>query len=242
MAYDKNSNFATFTFAIGMVIVFGTVLTVVKLSLTDKQKENERVKKMMDILGAALIESDRGNAEALFGDYLKDSYIINFDGDRVDNGTEAFDVDIKKDFRDRSLGDSDKFYPLYILEKDGESLYVVPMVGKGLWGPIWGFVSLQGDYTTIAGAKFDHKTETPGLGAEIKEDVFLQYFNDEKYPKKQINANGKKVFEVLKGGSGADKPYQIDGITGGTITSKGVEEMMDRTFRIYIKHFDKQGQ
>ncbi|NNE55335.1 MAG: NADH:ubiquinone reductase (Na(+)-transporting) subunit C [Flavobacteriales bacterium] len=241
MAYDKNSNFATFAFAIGMVVVFGTVLTVIKLSLTERQKENERVKKMMDILGAVLVESDRENAQTLYTDYLKDSYVINSAGERVEDGPSAFDVDIKKDFRDRSLAPEDKYFPLYVLEQEGEQLYVVPMVGKGLWGPIWGFVSVKGDYKTIYGAKFDHKTETPGLGAEIKEDLFLKYFNEGDV-KKELNPDGKKYFEVLKGGSGASEPYQVDGITGGTITSKGVEEMMNRTFDIYYEHFENLKQ
>ena len=164
-----------------------------------------------------------------------------FAGNKVEDGAEAFDVDIKKDFRDRSLGDSDKNYPLYMCEKEGETLYVVPMVGKGLWGPIWGFVSVKGDFKSIYGVKFDHKTETPGLGAEIKTPLFMDKFTIDP-GNRVLNPDGKKMFEVLKGGSEIKKEYQVDGITGGTITSKGVEEMMDRTFRIYQNHFSQLAQ
>jgi Na+-transporting NADH:ubiquinone oxidoreductase subunit C len=241
MAYDKNSNFATFAFAIGMVLVFGTALTLIKLSLTEKQDANKRVKKMMDILGALQVEATRDNAEALFTDYVKDGYVIDIKGARKDEGIDAFDVDIKKDFRDRSLVDADKRFPLYQCEKDGETYYVIPMVGKGLWGPIWGFVSVKSDFKTIYGAKFDHKTETPGLGAEIKEPLFTDKFIIDP-GNREFNPEGKKRFEVLKGGSDPSEKYQVDGITGGTITSKGVEEMMDRTYRIYQLHFNTLGQ
>ena len=244
MAYNKNSNFATFAFAIGMVLVFGTALTVIKIQLKPMQDENERVKKMMDILGAVKIETNRDNAEALFAEHITAAYRVQFDGDKAelpagssDEVIEAFAVDIKKDFRDRSLTGSDKVYPLYISGEGDNAKYIIPMVGKGLWGPIWGFVSLESDFETIYGVKFDHKTETPGLGAEIKQPLFMDKFNDEGAGRK-INTSGTKLFEVLKGGAEITSEYQVDGITGGTITSKGVEEMMGRTIKIYVRHFD----
>lgn len=243
MAYDKNSNFATFAFAIGMVLVFGTALTVIKIQLKPMQDENKRVKKMMDILGAIKIESTRDNAEALFTEHITDAYRLNFDGSKAEapaDGDElkaAFAIDIKKDYRDRSLKGSDKMYPLYISGEGENAKYVIPMVGKGLWGPIWGFVALDADYESIYGVKFDHKTETPGLGAEIKQPLFMDKFNLDGSDRK-INVGGNKLFEVLKGGAEITQNYQVDGITGGTITSKGVEEMMDRTIEIYVRHFE----
>jgi len=242
MAYDKNSNFATFAFAISMVLIFGTILTVVKLSLKDKQEANEKVKKMMDILGAIQVDSERSTAEAIFSDYVEESYIINYDGDKVDGKGEAFDVDIQKDHKDRSLTAENKLYPLYKCNKNDTTLYVVPMVGTGLWGPIWGFVAIEDDFKTIYGVSFNHKKETPGLGAEIKSQPFLSNFNGKDKKVLNLEPSAKKLFDVLKGGSGASLPYQVDGITGGTITSKALEEMMNRTFRIYLKHFDKIGQ
>ena len=227
-----------------MVLVFGTALTVIKIQLKPKQDENKRVKKMMDILGAVKIESTRDNAEALFTEHITAAYRIQFDGSKAnlpagssDEVKEAFAVDIKKDFRDRSLTGADKMYPLYISGEGADAKYIVPMVGKGLWGPIWGFVSLESDFESIYGVKFDHKTETPGLGAEIKQPLFMDKFNLDDADRK-INPDGNKLFEVLKGGAEITSEYQVDGITGGTITSKGVEEMMDRTIAIYVRHFD----
>lgn len=240
MAINKNSNAFTFGFAIAMVVVVGAVLALVSLGLKDRQVKNENDKKRMDILGAIRVDADRSNAAELFEQYVKEAYVVNSTGQRVEGGVDAFKVDIKKDFRDASLKLEDKNFPVYRCEKDGQTLYVVPMVGKGLWGPIWGFVSLQDDFRTIFGAKFDHKTETPGLGAEINQSEFLNRFNST-YGERQLATDSNKYFEVLKGGNVPSEKNQVDGITGGTITSKGVEEMMNRTFDIYMKHFNQIG-
>jgi len=235
MAFNKNSSTFTFVFATIMVVVVGALLALVSLGLKDKQVKNENDKKRIDILGAIQVEASRTNAEGLFSQYVTDAFIINSKGERLDGGEDAFSVDIKKDFRDKTLTDADKKYPVYRCEKDGETLFVVPMVGKGLWGPIWGFVAIKDDMSTLYGAKFDHKSETPGLGAEIKEGFFT-----EKFANKTLS-DGGKYFEILKGGSVPSQPNQVDGITGGTITSKGVEEMMNRTFGIYMEFFKNKG-
>ena len=147
-------------------------------------------------------------------------------------------MDIKKEFRDKTLSQNDRNYPLYICEKEGERYYIIPIVGTGLWGSIWGFIALESDYTTIYGANFDHKSETPGLGAEIK----LASYSDQ-YIGEQISNNG--IFEpitVVKDGSGKGMNSKVDGITGGTITSKGVEEMTTRTLEVYVNYFNGLNQ
>lgn len=235
MAFDKNSNAFTFGFAIVMVVVVGAVLSGVSLGLKEKQQLNDDIKKKMDILGALNVECTRENAIELYDRFITDSYVINSKGEKTEG--EALAVDIKKDFRDRSLPIENKRFPLYVSNKDGQQYYVVPMVGTGLWGPVWGFVALEGDFATIYGAKFDHKTETPGLGAEIREVDFQKKFY-EKQGKKKINFGSDKLFEIMKGGSVPTETYQVDGITGGTITSKGVEEMLIRTLKLYELHFN----
>jgi Na+-transporting NADH:ubiquinone oxidoreductase subunit C len=114
-------------------------------------------------------------------------------------------------------------------------LYVIPVVGSGLWGPIWGYIAMESDMKTIYGAKFDHKTETPGLGAEIRENFF-----SDKFSGKTLN-EVVPFFSVLKGGSVTDE-HSVDGITGGTITSKGVEKMINRTLGIYLLYFESATQ
>ena len=152
-------------------------------------------------------------------------------------GEMAFNVDVKKQYKElkaKAITEDDMLYPMFVCEKEGEKIYVVPMVGTGLWGPIWGFVSLESDLNTIFGANFDHKTETPGLGAEINQTSFEGQFSGD-----NIYKDGEVAIEVFKSGGGEATDYGVDGITGGTITSKGVEEMIIRTFGVYQPYFQK---
>ncbi|MCG8697837.1 MAG: NADH:ubiquinone reductase (Na(+)-transporting) subunit C [Bacteroidales bacterium] len=125
--------------------------------------------------------------------------------------------------------------PVYVCKKDGEMIYILPIRGKGLWGPVWGYVALEDDFNTVYGAVFDHKSETPGLGAEINTSWF------------EANFNGKKLFEngqfvsimVEKGGKTDENVHAVDAISGGTITSKGVEAMLYDCIKGYIPFFEK---
>lgn len=234
MAINKEGTAYTFIFAVAMVVVVGAGLAFVYESLKGKQAENQRVKKMMNILGAINVESDRTNAEAKYAEFIKTDQcvVLNSEG-IVQEGQQAFDVDIMTEFKDKKLDVKDRKYPLFVAEIDGEIKYVIPMVGSGLWGPIWGNISIAVDKETIFGARFDHKGETPGLGAEIKQAFFYDQYTGEK-----ISEGGSyKKITVVKDGSGPD-PSKVNGITGGTITSKGVEEMVDRTLQVYVKYFN----
>lgn len=235
MAVNKDSNSYTFVFAIIMVAVVGASLASLSVSLKPFQAKNVEVKKKMDILKAIKIDATRENAAELYDKYIitEENTVINESGSSL-SGVDAFDVDIKKEFRNSKLASSDRSYPLYVASVEGEKKYILPVVGKGLWGPIWGFLAVNEDKASIYGAVFDHKTETPGLGAEINTPAFERQFNGEK-----IAENGSfKKMKVVKDGTGT-KEYTVDGITGGTITSKGVEEMLNRTVQVYVNYFNK---
>tara|TARA_B110000037_G_scaffold220367_2_gene288066 strand:+ start:15080 stop:15790 length:711 start_codon:yes stop_codon:yes gene_type:complete len=236
MAIDKDKNGYTFLFSILMVIVVGSGLAAASYGLKPLQDKNLRVKKKMDILGALKIEGvDRKTAEDLYAQYIIEDECIVLDADgNIRDGIVAFDVDIKTQFRNKKLDPADRDFPLYAASIDGSTKYVIPVVGSGLWGPIWGYVAVDEDKSSIYGATFDHKTETPGLGAEIKQPFFYN-----QYLKEVISVDGEyKKIKVVKDGSGAGD-FKVDGITGGTITSKGVEEMVDRTIQVYVKYFNK---
>ncbi|MGB0166890.1 MAG: NADH:ubiquinone reductase (Na(+)-transporting) subunit C [Luteibaculum sp.] len=246
MAIDKNSNGFTFGFAIAMVAVVGAILAIAAMALKEPQTENIKREKMKDILAAIQVEVSMEEAPDAFSKYVKNRMVLGYDGKVLNenNGEidptqkqDAFNVDIKKEYR--SIDDpADRNYPLFVCEKDGKTFYVMPLVGKGLWGPIWGYLSLENDYNTVYGASFDHKTETPGLGAEIKEPFFEDQFTGEKIK----NENGKFVsIKVVKGNSDPSNKHAVDGITGGTITSVGVQEMIDRTLEVYNTYFSKAG-
>lgn len=230
MAIDKNSNSYTFGFAVLMVFVVGSLLALASQGLKARQEKNATDKKMMSILSAINIDATRSNALEMYNKYVIDSKIIS----GKDISANAFEVDIKKEFRDKNISVSDRNYPLYICEKDGDKYYIIPVVGTGLWGPIWGFVSLESDFKTIYGATFDHKSETPGLGAEIRYASYSDQYTGETI------SDSLGTFQpiiVVKDGSGSGLNSKVDGITGGTITSKGVEEMTTRTLEVYANYF-----
>ena len=127
--------------------------------------------------------------------------------------------------------------PLYISNIDGSEKYIIPLRGTGLWGPIWGYISLENDMNTVYGAVFDHKAETPGLGAEINRDFFEKPFN------------GKRIFDlqgdfvsiaVVKGGAKENDYHGVDGISGGTITSDGVTAMLKERLDKYLPYFENK--
>lgn len=239
MAVNKDGNGYTFGFSIALVVVVGVVLSSISIGLEPYKKANVAVKKKMDILAAIGIDSDRTNGEELYEKYVEDSYVVSSTGEVQENLPKektAFYLDVQKQFRDKKIDKKDRLYPIFEANKDGEKLFVLPVVGKGLWGPIWGYLAIADDYKTIKGASFDHQGETPGLGAEIKQDFFETQFKGATISKEDGSYNEIKV--VKSGGSSSDQ--LVDGITGGTITSKGVEEMVNRTMKVYHKYFSKK--
>ncbi len=127
--------------------------------------------------------------------------------------------------------------PLYISNIDGSEKYIIPLRGTGLWGPIWGYISLDNDMNTVYGAVFDHKAETPGLGAEINRDFFEKPFNG----KRIFNLEGDFVsIAVVKGGAKENDYHGVDGISGGTITSDGVTAMLKERLDKYLPYFENK--
>ena len=231
---NKESNLYTFTFAIIMVLVVGTILAVTSEVLQPRKKQNAADKKMIDILSAIGVDATRSQAKEEYDKYIVDETIINNKGEIIDG--LAFNIDVLFQFRDKTLTQDDFKYPFYTAKKDNQTYFIVPMAGTGLWGPVWGFVALEQDCNTVYGAAFDHKAETPGLGAEINTDIFEVPFRG----KKIKNYLGEFVsIEVKKGGAEEGNLHQVDGITGGTITSDGVSDMLFNTLQIYDNYFSK---
>lgn len=239
MAINKESNGYTFGFAIALVVVVGALLSLIAMGLKPMQERNEEVKKKLEILKAMVdvdaLKIDRTNAEAKFTEYidLEKAKVLNAKGEVIEKGKAAFDLDIKKQYKDKGIKEEDRKYPLFEGKMNGKTVYVIPIVGKGLWGPIWGNICIDSDMTTIIGASFDHQGETPGLGAEIKQKFFIDRWIGEKIS----DEKGFAEIKIVKDGSGAGANQKVDGITGGTITSKGVEEMANRCLKVYVPYF-----
>ena len=243
MGLNRNSNSYTIIFAVILVVVVGSALAFTAISLKDLQVKNQLDAKMVSILSSVGVDANRQNANELFYEYIKERMVINADGEvittetgKIDpkNPADPFNVNVQAEYRDKELAEEDRNYPLYKAEIDGETVLIIPVVGKGLWGPIWGYISLKDDYNTVYGAVFNHKGETPGLGAEIAQAPFQNPFEG-----KTIYEDGDLVsITVRKGGALPGNPHQVDAITGGTITSNGVTEMLMRTLTIYDRYFE----
>ena len=213
------SNTYIFIFSSVMVIVVATLLSLAATLLQPRQDKNLEIEKKKSMLESINIAATAENTEALYDKYIKESFVLNSKGEPVP-GVDAFGVVLKIEQK-KPL--EKQFLPVFnATPDDGEKVIILPVEGKGLWGPIFGYVSLKADMNTVYGVTFDHKGETPGLGAEINTTIFESQFH------------GKKFFEneklvsimVLKGGAKEDDLHGVDAISGGTITSKGLEKML----------------
>ena len=239
MAFNKEGNGYTVLFAAILVAVVGAGLAALSVGLKPAQQGNVKIKNKMDILGAIKVTAKRKTADDLYAQYISaDDCLVLDENGNLKEGVDVVGVDIQKEYKEEIGGKllaADMNYPLYMADVDGAKKYIIPMVGSGLWGPIWGYVAVNDDLESIYGATFFHKGETPGLGAEISTDMFQDQFNEEKISTEGVYTK----MLMMKDASGQSELHKVDGITGGTITSKGVEEMLDRTLQVYVDYFKK---
>lgn len=212
---DVNSNKYTYIFSVSMVVIVAALLSIASTTLKPYQDKNVELEKKSDILRSIGVEGE--DVEALFDEHIKEQLVIQ-------NGVEVKAEEgaaFKIDMAEAVNMDADKRQvPLYVAEVDQKTYYILPLRGKGLWGPIWGYVAVEGDGNTVYGATFGHKTETPGLGAEIANADFQAQFSGKKFNWKSTN----EIIAVKKGDASGQS--EVDGISGGTITSEGVEKMI----------------
>lgn len=214
----ENSTY-TIIYAALMVFLVALGLSFTHQALNDKQKKNVEIDKMQQILRSLRIEASTDEAEKIFNDLISDAYLIDLKSGakkESSSGTQPTDSAFVVNVANR------EGFPVYEAEIDGVKKYIIPMNGKGLWGPIWGYLALDSDASTIYGVDFGHESETPGLGAEITHDFFRKQFEGKNLFK---NEEFKSIAVVKKGKSVSDRDY-IDGISGGTITSQGVGAML----------------
>jgi Na+-transporting NADH:ubiquinone oxidoreductase subunit C len=241
------SNGYIFRYSAVMVIIAAALLSTAAMLLKPFQDRNIAIDKMGGILASAKIpDVNSDNAMKLFNQYVKEEIVINQDGKVVDTYNQgkmedgkAFKIDMKKELYKKSKGEPFEL-PLYVINKDGNKLYIIPFRGAGLWGPLWGNMALSDDLNTIIGVTFDHKGETPGLGAEIIADFFTNQF----IGKKIFNDNNEfKSIIVVKGGVTKlpenERIHGVDAISGGTITSNGVNDMIKDILECYLPYLQK---
>jgi Na+-transporting NADH:ubiquinone oxidoreductase subunit C len=235
----KQSNLYIFMYSSVMVIIVAALLSLASTALRPFQEKNVETEKRLDILKSVGRASELATAASKheyvgkeFNLVIVEQLVVNRAGDKV-TGVDPFTVDLKVEFAKPA---AEQNLPVYVAKLDDGSIkYILPLLGRGLWGPIWGYISLNDDYNTVYGASFAHKSETPGLGAEIANEEFQSQFKG-----KQI-FNGSKLvsISVVKGGAQPSNPHGVDAVSGGTITSQGLEEMIRECLMGYKEFFIK---
>ncbi|MFY9150487.1 MAG: NADH:ubiquinone reductase (Na(+)-transporting) subunit C [Prolixibacteraceae bacterium] len=231
---DTNGNRYTFIYASAMVILVAAILSIAALKLKPAQQKNIDIEKKQNILSSVGISSTFQTAEAIYAEKIIESYVVNFKGEKTEG--EAFSIDLKVE---RSKPEAERKLPVYECKTDEGIKYILPVYGAGLWGPIWGYVSVNDDMNTLYGAVFAHQGETPGLGAEISTAAFQKPFKG----KTIFDADGKLVsITVAKSSENAPAEHKVDAISGGTITSKGLQHMLLTDFTSYEAFFKSKKQ
>lgn len=238
---NKNSNTYIITYATVMVVVVAAVLSIASIALSPRQQANVLIEKKGAILasiGHGEIPADVKDKDAFINEqydkYITASLFVNAQGETTEaSAKDALDALAKLP----EVFAAKTAMPLFEAKaEDGSKLYVVPVTGKGLWGPIWGYVALGSDCNTVKGVVMDHKGETPGLGAEISGKPFQTQFVG-----KQIFDGDKfESITLTKGvGSAEGNPFAVDAVSGGTLTSNGVRDMLSNCLADYVPFFEK---
>ncbi len=239
---NTNGNAYTVIYTTVVVALVAAILAFVAMTLKPKQDANIKAETISQMLTAAQFYtkdecSAMGNDKVLeaYSQNIKEAYTINLKGEKVrDLNTDVKNIELQDGLKAQNKnikdGSDAADLPVYVFNKDGKSVTVVPVYGAGLWGPIWGYVALDEDLQTIVGAYFDHDSETPGLGAKIKDDPSFRA----EFIGKKVNVAADPVFSVVKVGSNADPENSVDAITGATMTSKGLGEAIAFWLKAYV--------
>jgi len=244
MAINTDKNSYTIIFAIAMVVIVGSLLAGFASGLKPLIKANERYEKQQNILYAMGVNGNEGANDVVFigTDKVEDEFAkyitkqIVIEGDKQTEDDQAYLIDIKKEANKAKDETYTRKLPLFIGEKDGKTIYVMPVRGKGLWDAIWGFVAVD-ESMTVQGVYFDHKGETPGLGAEIKQRFFMDDFVGESF----LNDGSFGSIKVAKGNNDPKNEdttdQEVDALAGATITGDGVSAMLKKDIRMYVSYF-----
>ena len=234
----QQSNGYVIRFAIIMSLVLGGSLALAKMLLKDKQAKQIELDTKKKILGAVITLDTSLEPDAILKMYEDrvESILVDINGDVVENAeVTAEKIDIGKNHK---LDPKERMYPVFKYSNEAGELeaYILPTFGAGLWDWISGFVALDKDLNTVKGVAFDHKQETPGLGARITEEGVKS-----RYKGKTIFEGSELVsIEMVKGEGNADlNQHEVDGLSGATMTAKGVNKMFDHYFECYQAFFEK---
>lgn len=241
---NTNNNIYTVVYTAIIVVVVAGILAFVASKLGPAQQANAKAETLRQMMSAAGIKPTdeiyaTRNADILqlYADTIQEAYTIGLDGEKNGElGITKDNIQLVDRFKpqDRAIkAGGEATLPVYIF-KSGK--IVIPVYGAGLWGPVWGYVAFEADRYTIAGVFFDHESETPGLGAKIKDEPWFR----EKFAGKTVEWGDTPAFRLEKNAEASGAANAVDAITGATMTSKGLNEALNVWFAAYEKHMEKE--
>ncbi len=231
---NTNSNSYTIVYASVMVVIVAFLLAFVSSVLKPTQDKNVELDKKKQILAALNIRNLDGAeaVEAKYNEVILADMVINAAGDTLKAGTDKD----KDGFTIENKAITPENLPIYICSVNGATKYVVPMSGRGLWGGLWGYMAVNEDCRSIYGAYFSHESETAGLGSPIAEEKFQVQFQG-----KQIfadSATTEVALTIRKKGQVQNPAYEVDGLTGATLTTNGAAAMVTDGLQQYVGFFN----
>lgn len=241
---NTNSNVYTVIYTTVIVVIVAAVLAFAAMTLKPMQTANVKVDTISQILTAAQVGtkaelSSMGNDAVLtkYSEQIAEAFAVNAAGDKIkDLGISKDNIELIDNFKPQDLAikaGTDAVLPVYVFKS---GVTVIPVYGAGLWGPIWGYIALQPDHRTIAGAYFDHASETPGLGAKIKDDPDFQA----EFIGKTLNLDdASDLFDIVKGGAPEGDDHAVDAITGATMTCNGLNKAINVWAGAYAGYLKK---
>lgn len=235
----RQSNGYIVFYAAAITVVCGGLLAFASQSLKPLQDANVELERKKNVLSTVIELKEGDDINAIYSAKVKES-VITFDGN-VKEGVKAVDVDIAKEYKKNP---KDRLLPVYEFRSESDPTkienVVLPLYGFGLWNDIWGFVAFKSDLNTIQGVKLQHKGETPGLGARIESEEIQSRFKG----KSVFDHNELKSVTIQKGEGNdySSDPHKVDGMSGATLTGKGVNNMFVDYLTCYKNYLQKNQQ
>ena len=239
---NTNSNVYTVIYTTIVVVIVAAALAFVAQKLGPAQQANEKAETLRQMMAAAQVKtsdelyaSKNADILQLYADNIEQAYTIGKDGKQNGTlGTSKDKIELISNLKPQDNAikkDADVTLPVYQF-KGG--IRVIPVYGAGLWGPIWGYLAISSDCKTIAGAYFDHASETPGLGAKIKDEPWFR----EKFAGKKVAFGSEQLFMLTKNAEETGADNAVDAITGATMTSKGLNAALNVWLKAYESHVE----
>ncbi len=223
---NTNSNGYTIGFMIVMVIIVGGALAFISAIMKPTIDANVMLDTKSKILKSVSYEGTD-----VLGDYDKriSAIAVSSKGEIIE-GVNGYDIELKKEYKKDV---DERAYPIFIYKFDNKTSYIIPLIGLGLWDEINGYIALDEDLNTVKGVAYDHVGETPGLGGEITKD----YFQDRFVGKKIFDKDGAYALHIYKNGKSPNGSSDVDGLSGATLTTAGMDNMHRNVIPNYVNYF-----